>query len=236
MTAQKAKRRSRFLPILFLLMLAGAGGGYLWITYRYPVRGIDISHHQKSINWSVVAKQGLAFAWIKATEGAKMEDEDFEENWKGARDAGLIRGAYHYFLPQVDAEAQADNFLRTVKLEKGDLPPVLDLEETGGKSPEAVAAGAKKWMERVEQKTGVKPILYTFPAFVRDDLPANRLREYPLWIAHLRITGPTVPKGFSRWAFWQYTHSARIKGISGPVDKNYFHGSLEDLAALTIKE
>jgi lysozyme len=234
MAAGKTKRRSKFLPILFLLLVAGAAGGFLWIYYRYPVRGIDVSHHQSKIDWPTVGQQGLSFAFIKATEGATLVDEDFEDNWKGAKEAGLVRGAYHYFLPQVDAKKQAENFLKEVNLRPGDLPPVLDLEETGGKSPEVIAKGAKQWMEIVEERTGVRPILYTFPAFVRDELPENRLREYPLWIAHLRITGPTVPIGFKKWIFWQYTHSAKIKGIEGPVDKDYFHGSMEDLKGLCI--
>jgi lysozyme len=98
------------------------------------VQGIDVSHYQGVVDWQQVAQNGMAFAFAKATEGITYVDPQLAANWDGIRVAGLVRGAYHFFEPNDDAAQQAQHFLSTVQLQPGDLPPVLDVETTGGVS------------------------------------------------------------------------------------------------------
>ena len=121
------------------------------------VDGIDISHFQRVVDWTAVAASGIQFCFIKATEGAGNIDPRFVQNWKSAGDAGLVRGAYHFFHPADAAIAQANSFLRMVgRLEPGDLPPALDLEvpaawagiTAGDRVPRAI-----EWLESVEKSS-----------------------------------------------------------------------------------
>src|SRR5579884_2940599 len=129
------------------------------------VRGIDVSVYQKTIDWQAVAQEGVAFAFARATYGLNV-DKNFAANWADMKAAGLARGAYHYFKPAKDADQQADNFIQTVgSLEEGDLPPVIDVEETGGKTAQEVLDGVGVWIDRVWNAPGRKPMIYTGPSF-----------------------------------------------------------------------
>jgi lysozyme len=203
----------------------------------YGVHGIDISHHQKTINWPEVATidvngNKINFAFIKATEGITRQDNNFKRNWKKSKEAGLIRGAYHFYYPTRDAKKQAENFISQVILEPGDLPPVLDIELSKGKTKDEIVAGCKIWCETIEEHYGVKPIFYTNPNFY-DKYLKDDFEDYPLWIAHYY---KEVPKMHHReWIFWQHTDCASIKGIDKPVDLNVFKGDLDDLLKLCIE-
>ena len=95
------------------------------------VKGVDVSHYDGTIDWAAANKAGIAFAFMKSTEGTGFVDPQFAANWKGAGDAGVIRGAYHFFRPATDATAQADFFVQTTGVPgKGDPPPTIDLEAT----------------------------------------------------------------------------------------------------------
>lgn len=136
------------------------------VPYGYNVHGVDISHYQGKIDWvKVLENQNTAaplhFVFMKATEGGDHGDSTFAANFANARNYGLIRGAYHFYIPATDAVKQADFFIRTVRLEPGDLPPVLDVEVTGKKEKSELQQGIKRWLDRVEAHYGVKPILYT---------------------------------------------------------------------------
>lgn len=89
----------------------------------------------------------LGFALIKATEGLSFVDWQYGRNWRNAKKAGMPRGAYHYFIPTLSGKQQAEHFIRTVQLEKGDLPPVLDIEEIRGAKPDDLAKG--RWISSV---------------------------------------------------------------------------------------
>ncbi len=203
----------------------------------YEVRGIDISHYQERINWerlrnANIQGQPLSFAFIKATEGISIIDENLNENIYQAHQNDIVCGAYHFFTPDVDAARQARFFLKQVHLQAGDLPPVLDIEKSGKLSKAQVVKAAKTWLDIVEKHYGVKPIIYTGYRFKMDFLGDSIFNQYPYWIAHyyvdrLAYKGP--------WHFWQYTDVGHIDGISGYVDFNIFNGSLEQLHALTIK-
>ena len=136
------------------------------IPCGYEVHGIDISHYQGNIDWKELKQNRetdfpLHFIFMKATEGGDHGDDTFKDNFEQARRYGFIRGAYHFFTPRTDALKQADFFIRTVKLDSGDLPPVLDVELTGKRPKKELQQNIKKWLDRVEAHYGVKPILYT---------------------------------------------------------------------------
>src|SRR5215207_7897685 len=99
----------------------------------------------------------LSFVFIKATEGVRNEDINFKRNWKKAKDAGLARGAYHFFITSKSGKQQAENFIKRVKLEPGDLPPVLDIEQTNGVPGPKLRERVKEWLDVIEEYYGIKP-------------------------------------------------------------------------------
>ena len=192
------------------------------------VRGIDVSRWQGVIDWNAVAGDEVGFAFIKATEGGDFTDPRFADNWAAAKQAGVVRGAYHFYRPQTSATKQAEHFLRTVPLAAGDLPPVLDVEVTDGASPDSIARGVRTWLAAVERATGRRPIIYTRASFWTPSVGAA-LSEYPLWVAHYRVAEPKLPAGWGNWAFWQHTDEGRTAGIAGNVDQNWFNGTRDQL-------
>lgn len=145
----------------------------------YVVHGIDVSHHQRSIDWSQVAIQNIDFAFIKATEGADHRDSMFCINWTSVKSNRIKRGAYHFFRPATGAAQQFVNFATYVDLEPGDLAPVLDIEITDGVTSEAMRDGVKAWLQMAEEHYQVKPILYTNQKFYNRYL-AGHFDQYPL--------------------------------------------------------
>ena len=202
------------------------------------LRGIDVSHFQQDVNWPVVAAAGIKFCFIKATEGVSHVDARFAANWHAAGQAGLVRGAYHFFRPALSVTAQADLFLRTVpRLGASDLPPVLDLEapeEWQGIPVLNRPQLALGWLKAVENQFHLKPILYLSPAFVTDVLHnPTALAGYPAWLAHYTTDpAPDVPRPWTNWTFWQHTRQGRAPGVSSQVDLNRFNGTLEELRSL----
>ncbi len=198
----------------------------------YAIEGIDVSRYQGKVAWSEVAFEGFRFAFIKATEGVAYSDPQFCDNWEGARAAGLKRGAYHFFLPDVAGEKQAANFINTVEMEYGDLPPVLDIEITGDLPKEIIVQRIKAWLYLVELEFSIRPIIYTHFKFYNKFI-AGHFDEYPIWIAKYGNRPPPLG-GSKRWTFWQYGNKGRIEGIRGPVDFNVFHGNYQDLEQLCL--
>lgn len=204
----------------------------------YNIHGIDISHYQGEIDWGVLKANAdmnntpLRFIIIKATEGSNKLDECFSENFNQALENGFIRGAYHFWSTKTSARQQAAFFIKNVKLEEGDLPPVLDVEQIGDSVPINIfRENIKIWLDIVEQHYGVAPILYTGYKFKKDYLSGQEFERYPYWIAHyyvdeLEFKGP--------WKFWQHTDAGRLPGINGYVDFNVYNGSYYDLRKLTI--
>ena len=204
--------------------------------------GIDVSHCQGPVDWDAAARAGIAFAFLKATEGVTGTDARFADNWAGAWEAGIVRGAYHFFSPTAPVSAQIANFLETLRgYENGDLPPAIDLEEDlhdGHDRWDDVPLGARvglavEWLERVRQLFGRPPIVYTRRSFVAAKLGnIAPLGRYPLWIAHYGVPAPAVPVAWSRWTFWQYTNRGKAAGVQGSVDCDWFAGSPASLRAL----
>src|SRR4051812_33196617 len=193
--------------------------------------GIDVSHFQQEIDWQQVRRAGIAFAFIKASEGINVVDPMFDHNWHGAKAAQILRGAYHFFRPQLDAEAQAHLFLERIQNDAGELPPVLDVEVLTNVAPDLVIRSAQRWMEIVNSALGHKAILYTGSAFWRTTLKnSTELSDYPLWIAHYTSgPNPLVPSAWPKWTFWQFSQQGKVAGITGNVDLDVFNGTAAEL-------
>lgn len=199
----------------------------------FTVHGVDVSHYQSCIEWDQLALQDIHFAFIKATEGKTLVDSLFTDNWENARTAGLHRGAYHFFRPQSPPLDQVLHFIRVVRLEPGDLPPVLDVETLDGCSPDTIIPLIRTWLTLVEAHYGVKPILYSNQKFYHRHL-AGHFDDYPLWIARYSRDFPEL--GPERtWQFWQYGDRARLQGVDGYVDLNVYSGSHSDFASLLLR-
>lgn len=243
-------------PFYYGYILRSASATWRWIldigqdtnyrTYKsfniripsgYSMHGIDVSSFQGKINWQKVKAMNddgvhISFAFIKATEGVLSMDPYFQRNWREAPKAGIVCGAYHYFLPQKSGVWQARFFLQTVKVEKGDLPMVVDIERLYGTPPVKMREQLLSFIKHITNKTGVKPIIYTNISFYQDYLQGY-FDEYTLWIAH--YYQPKLKVGSNtNWQFWQNSDKARINGINMKVDFNVFKGDSTEFAKLLI--
>ena len=192
--------------------------------------GFDVSEYQKTIDWEqtyhIDESFELSFVFIRATAGKNKTDKFFKENWKAAKERQLIRGAYHYYRPNENSLEQAENFIKTVKLEKGDLPPVLDIEKLPkSQSIDSLKVGLRRWLKKVEKQYNVKPIIYSGESYYTDFL-RKEFSEYPLWIANYNFWRNDLE---SDWQIWQFTEKAQIEGIEGMVDLNVFNGDKNKL-------
>ena len=194
-------------------------------TYRemypqYSLFGIDVSEYQGDIDWAtLVDKNKIDFAFVRATAGNDTKDKNFTENWRQLKRYNVPRGAYHYYRPNENSTEQADLFIRTVRLEKGDFVPVLDIEKYSKvQSITSLKNGLLNWLTIVEEHYGVVPIIYTYSNFyekvITDD---KRFRKYPIWIAH--YSEKENPKKLpTDWVFWQFCEDGRLEGIETNVD------------------
>jgi len=197
--------------------------------------GIDISQYQGKVNWievnTIHDEIPLDFVFIRASMGEKRKDRRFDENWQAAASRTKLRGAYHYFRPNENSRRQARNFIETVQLKPGDLPPVLDIEERPRRQPmDSLKVGLKRWLDEVEAHYGVQPILYSGDSYFTDFLE-KEFSNYVLWIANYNFW---VDKPKKHWHFWQFSERGSVRGIKGNVDINMFKGDMEDLEDLAI--
>ena len=251
---KKLKKKWWILLIVFAAGLAFILGYDWWMNrksrfVRYPafgisipenylIHGIDVSKYQQTISWEAVKEMKvkdiqLDFVFIKATEGIINTDPQFKRNWKKSKQAGMIRGAYHFFLATKDGREQAENFISAVDLEKGDLPPVVDIEQTYGVNAALLKKELKEWLDVAEYYYGVKPIIYTNVDFYSRYL-GKEFNSYPLWAAHYyQYDTPRIERN---WDFWQHSEEGRVNGILSKVDFNVFNGdSLQFRSMLMAK-
>ncbi len=198
------------------------------------VAGIDVSQYQGSIAWEKVkVVEGtfpIRFAFIRATAGTNKVDVEFHRNWKNSKENGILRGAYHYYRPNENSIEQANFFIRNVKLENGDLPPILDIESLPkNQSIDSLKVGLKRWLAAVDEKFHLKPIIYTNEKFYEDFLKDD-FGEFQFWIANYNFFVETIQDD---WLFWQFTEKATIDGIDGNVDVNLYNGTPKMLHYLT---
>ena len=251
----KKKRKTpsgKAIVAILVIVCTGVVAWYLWkreaphyLRYRefgieiprdYSIHGIDVSKYQSYIDWEEVKMMQVAdvqigFAFIKATEGINNRDQYFKRNWRKAHDAKVVTGAYHFFIASKSGKAQAKNFINTVDLEEGDLPPVLDVEQVNGASPAKLRKHVKEFLDAVEAYYGVRPIIYTNVDFYNHYLKGE-FDDYPLWVAHyLQRNQPRIQRD---WIFWQHSEQGRVNGILTKVDFNVFNGDSTDFRNLLV--
>jgi GH25 family lysozyme M1 (1,4-beta-N-acetylmuramidase) len=220
---------------LISLVVTGASG-----AASTRAKGIDVSNWNGSINWARVAKAGYKFAFGKATEGTGFVDGTFSTNRNGSENAGLAFGAYHFARPSgandaaatASAIAQADHFLSVADPQAGELPPVLDLEKTGGLRPKRLVTWTQAWVDEVYARTGVEPFIYSSPAFWQSylgDSTSIAASGALLWIAHwTNKSSPWVPAenwDGGGWKFWQWTDCLSVPGIAHCTDGDRMNGA-----------
>lgn len=218
------------------------------------VYGIDVSRHQGSWNWENIAlyadKKGQVyssgtqasaelqpsfFVIMKATEGSDLIDPKYTANVAQAREGGLIKGAYHFMTTLSDIDSQIENFIKNAVVEKGDFPPVLDIETPHKRVAEVgeenIRHMALKWLEAIEKHYGVKPVIYTNDLFRQKYLDTPAFKDYDFWMARYSKKGPES----GDWLLWQFTQTGRSRGISGHIDINIYDGTLAEFKAYIAK-
>jgi lysozyme len=227
-------------PRLIASIVLIAGGIILFVKevdypfpWRYPVRGIDISHYQGVIDWEKLRSSGIDFVYIKATEGVDYNDGYFKNNWQGAGRAGIKRGAYHFFSLMKDGTAQARHFSSSVALSECELPPAVDLEFPGKNekipTPEHLATELKRFEDELRTSCPIAPVYYMNEEFYERYFKTRPAPER-LWIRgiyHKPAVMAKVP-----YLFWQYSSIGYENGVSGPIDLDVFNGTAETFSRL----
>ncbi|MCP5085789.1 MAG: glycoside hydrolase family 25 protein [Rhodobacteraceae bacterium] len=200
--------------------------------WNYPVHGIDVARYQNEIDWRQVRRSGVSFAYIKATEGGDHLDERFKENWRGAKRAGIPRGAYHFYYFCRPASEQARWFIRNVPRDGSALPPVLDIEWNHRSptcdlrpEPRVIRAEMRVFLKRIASHYGKRPVIYATPEFYHTN-ELWRVRGYEFWLRSV-ADHPSEKYPGRGWAFWQYTGTGVVPGVEGRADINVFRGSRE---------
>lgn len=200
--------------------------------------GPDVSSHQHPdgdpIDWTAAKAGGVDFALVKATEGVDYVNPHFQEDTSKMREAGVLRGAYHFPRFDQNPEQQALFYVQNVFSQNvlGSLPPILDVERDNGQPPAVIIDWMHRWLTEVKAMTGRNPIIYACPGFWRFNVAdSNEFHSYPLWVADWNQGPvPDIPGGWPGWAFWQTTDNARLPGISVPVDRNVYNEAFGPLA------
>lgn len=201
--------------------------------------GIDVSHWQGKIDWVKVKEAGYSFAFLKASEGSSMVDSNVYDNYNGARAAGVLVGLYHFTHATTLDEARREaSFFCTILdacggIQGMDLPPVLDVEPSPPNVTTNYPEVCRVWCKVIEEKYGVKPIIYSYPYFIDAYMNDPTLAsEYKLWLADYANNQPFDHAGWDTWTFLQYTNKGKVPGINaGGVDLNEFNGGVDELLA-----
>lgn len=206
--------------------------------------GVDVSKWQRpggvALKWDEVAASGQKFAFIKATDGIEGDQKYFLEDSIAAAKAGLYVGSYHKAHPDRSATAQADQYVEALQQRDEQistdktLPPVLDIELDNGLNPTQLQKWTKDFLERVEEKTGETPMIYTYRWFWQNPMGnSTDFTDYPLWLAAYEDSAPTsLPGGWESMAFWQRSSTGRVDGIPTNVDEDVFNGTETELQQL----
>jgi lysozyme len=235
--------RTTVVAVISALLVVSSATSAL-ATHRDGPTGVDVSGWQHpygaDIDWEAVRWDAGSFVFIKATEGTWFVNPYFEDDWDDSRSVGMVRGAYHYARPSTrpgSAAEQARHFANIVGdlRGRGELPPVLDLEVTGGLTPAELVQWTRTWLRTVRQLTGRRPIIYTYPAFWRTAMGDTRAfaDKHRLWIADWSAeTAPRLVGGWDDWTFWQHSSRGSVSGISARVDLDRYNGTHRELRQL----
>ena len=239
---------TRRTDILVFLCFLLAGALLTWAAYaawvsfrtsppyvdrdRYPVAGIDISAHNGDIDFKAAASDGVEFAWIKATEGVSFRDRKFSANHRKAGEAGLKRGAYHFFRFDKDGVEQAINLLDAVGERHLELGVAIDVETSGnpqGIDDETIKERIMTMVDYLNLR-GLAPTLYCnkrdYYRYLDDSFPGNSL-----WICSFSSDPIAAP-----WTFWQHNHRGAVRGLNGKVDLNVFGGDRDEWKDFIAKQ
>jgi lysozyme len=209
-----------------VVVLAGvlAALAWWWFPHWRPALrngeryGIDVSAHQGTVDWRRVAADGIEFAYVKATEGGDFRDDRFAENWSGAQQAGLDRGAYHFFTLCTPGAPQAANFLSLAPPDPAALAPAVDLELAGNcrarPARTAVVAELDAFLAAVEAAWGRQVVIYLGDDF-EGRYEVREALDRPLWLRRFLLR----PRG-AGVTIWQVHGYAKVDGITGRVDLN----------------
>jgi GH25 family lysozyme M1 (1,4-beta-N-acetylmuramidase) len=201
--------------------------------------GVDVSSYQGTINWTSVKAAGRSFAIVKATEGKTFNSSTFTSQITGAKNAGVLVGAYHFARYDLNtAAAEASHFLAVAGkyVTAGYLRPVLDVEHSTSLSKTALSNWVNAWCTQVKSATGVAPIIYSYVSYASAHLNST-VTQWPLWMAQYpsspapQTGAPRGTSPWTSWSFWQYTDHASVAGISGGVDGDVYNGDLTSLKA-----
>jgi lysozyme len=229
-------RSKLLLPVLAAVLVLGVAACATFekepVPEDFPIHGIDVSRWQGDIDWNAARRGGVAFAWIKATEGGDHNDPKFLENWYEAKAAGVPRGAYHFAYWCRPAVEQVEWFKQNVPYDPDALPPVLDVEWNGHSKtcPKKVSraqarAEMRIMLAEMERAYGKRPVIYTDITFF-NDVMKDDFEAYPIWVRSIRRY-PTSRFDHRNWWFWQYTAVGKVPGIKGNVDRNAFFGTAD---------
>ncbi len=201
---------------------------------KYPIRGVDVSHYQGEIDWDQLQEENIQFAYIKATEGSRSKDEQFDKNWQEAQGRSLRIGAYHFFSLDSSGTDQAENFCSTVTVVDGMLPPVVDIEPYGKYNDveqidqEKMITELNAYLKSIESFYGVRPVIYTTEKWW--SMLQEEFNDYNLWIRDVY----SKPSPSLDWTFWQYSNRHVLSGYCGIeryIDMNVYCGSEEEFYA-----
>ncbi|MGB0959784.1 MAG: glycoside hydrolase family 25 protein [Halocynthiibacter sp.] len=203
--------------------------------HKFQIHGTDAARFQTEANWRTAKKNGVNFAWLKATEGGDLEDPMFRTHFRGARRAKVPVGAYHFYYFCTSPEKQAAWYIKNVRKKEGMLPPVLDMEwnpfsPTCTKRPSGrtVRNLARRFSNIITEHYGQRPVIYTTPGFYKDT-GIGKFTDHEFW---LRTTAKTPRQAYpgQNWRFWQYSSTGKIPGFNEEMDLNLFNGSATDWA------
>lgn len=218
------------------------------------VHGVDVSVYEPKVDWRVLRAGGFRFALIRATSSTGYVDPKFKMHWEGARREGILRGAYHYLFGGLEAKKQADLFISTVGSDKGELPPIVDLEDAynDNVANSKIIETCKAFLDITEKAFGRTPMIYSRSQYLNTKVSKNGnapswANKYHLWLAQYPFkfdpdtmpnkNMPTQTAGWQDWKFWQYSESAIVEGVTNeigiptPCDLDWFRGTEAELYA-----
>jgi lysozyme len=204
------------------------------VTFPVNAKGIDVSHFSGTVDWQKVKVAGYAFAFAKVTEGNDFKDPMFDTNWPAMKAAGIIRGAYHFYVTEDEPDTQAAFFIQNLKLLEGDFAPVVDIEVLGDNTETGLVDRLKSFLSTVETHFGIKPIIYTGLNFWDENMN-NQFSSYPLWIAEYGVEEPVDPTGWNDWHIWQWKGDATVSGVEKSADLNVLNQKEKDFTDLRVK-
>lgn len=188
------------------------------------IQGIDVSYAQPPADWARVRAAGISFAYIR--HGYRLRtDTMWRRHATAAAAVGLPCGAYHFAYVDHDPYDEVSRFIDDGAVDAPGLTlrPALDIETSNNAPASLTEYWARTWIEEVEKRCGVTPLLYTYPSFWLGLGPLARVpfwRDIPLWIAHYGVTKPNIPAPWAEYAIWQWSGSGQVDGVEGKVDRS----------------